>query len=177
MAETPSAKTLLAICVVVVVVLGYDSFRKGREIEHLKSQAAESVSSDTSPVKTAPLKAASLEDQGACARQAAAEFKREGFTSNVGDDFTSHFSAQTGHCYVVMSSTTVKNNIPTTSKTLSDAFEGKIFGSYFWINLQGKKFWEVQPSECKVTMPNGEEKRCTSSDAWDELTKAYTDAP
>jgi len=51
---------------------------------------------------------------------------------------------------MVTTSTAATNNIPSNSRTLSDAFEGKVYGNYFWINTQG--FWEVEPQECKVTL-------------------------
>jgi len=60
-----------------------------------------------------------------------------------------------------------------TSKTLTDAFEGKVYGNYIWSTQKGKKYWEVPPLECKVTLPSGEEKACHSSDEFDELVKQY----
>jgi hypothetical protein len=59
------------------------------------------------------------------------------------------------------------------SKNLSDAFEGKVYGSYVWVNTQHKKFWEVDPMECYVVSPTGERKECKSSDEYDSLSSAY----
>jgi len=140
-ASTPTVRALLAGCAVVIAVLIYDSIQRGREIELLKAQTLSpaSTAAPVAPKVVAPVKAASMADQAACAKQAASEFKREGFKDGSMDDFTSHFSAATGHCYMVTTSTAATNNIPTNSRTLSDAFEGKVYGNYFWINTQGEE--------------------------------------
>lgn len=168
-------KALLAGCAVVIAVLVYDNIQRGRKIELLKAQTLPPVltTAPVAPKAVAPVKAANMADQAACAKQAASEFKREGCM----DDFMSHFSTTTGHCYMVTTSTTPMNNIPTNSRTLSDAFEGKVCGNYFWINTQGKKFWEVEPKECKLTIPNGEDKICKADGEWDSLVKMYMEAP
>jgi subtilisin family serine protease len=119
--------------------------------------------------------APSLELQGRCAKQAAEVFKQEGYGTEPLADFTNHYSGKMGRCFVVISNTKVTGNVSSADKSLSDAFEGKVYGSYTWINSQGKKYWEVAPSVCTVTLPSGEEKKCQSSEEWDELVKAYTE--
>jgi hypothetical protein len=59
------------------------------------------------------------------------------------------------------------------TKTLSDAFEGKGYGSYMWRSDPVKKYWEVRPFVCSVKLPSGEEKACTSTEEFDELAKYY----
>ena len=59
-----------------------------------------------------------------------------------------------------------------TNKFLSNAFEGKSFAEYAWRSDKVKKYWEVKPFVCKVTLPSGEDKNCESSDEWEELVGA-----
>jgi hypothetical protein len=56
---------------------------------------------------------------------------------------------------------------------VSDAFEGKSYAEYAWKSEKGKKYWEVKPFVCKVTLPSGEKKDCASSDEFDDLVKVY----
>jgi hypothetical protein len=54
-----------------------------------------------------------------------------------------------------------------------DANEGKDFATYLWHSDKVKKYWEVRPFDCTVTLPSGDKKTCTSSDEFDELVRAY----
>ncbi len=60
-----------------------------------------------------------------------------------------------------------------TSRVVSDAFEGKVYAHYLWRSDKVKKYWEVPPLQCAVTLPSGEEKNCHSSDEFDALVKEY----
>jgi hypothetical protein len=119
----------------------------------------------------------SLEQQGRCVKQAAEVFKQEGYGTGDTADFTNHYSGRMGRCFVVISESRVDGNVASLDKNLSDAFEGKVYGSYEWVNREHKKYWEVAPSGCKVTLPSGEEKTCQSEEEWDQLVKAYTEVP
>jgi len=66
-----------------------------------------------------------------------------------------------------------KSYVPTVFRTVSDAFEGKVYAEYFWCNDKGKKYWEVAPFMCKVTLLNGEEKFCNTTDEYEELIKQF----
>lgn len=90
-------------------------------------------------------------------------------------EFTNHYSAKLGRCFVVTKSTSVTENIIANQRLLVDAYEGKVLGTYEWINSEHKKYWEVVPTECSVTLPSGEEKKCQSDDEWDNLVKNYTE--
>lgn len=119
----------------------------------------------------------SLETQEKCARQAAAEYKQEGLENTPMSEFTNHYSAKLGRCFVVTKNTSVSGNVSSTQKLLVDAYEGKVLGTYEWINSEHKKYWEVAPSKCTVTFPTNVEKECQSDDEWDNLIKAYMDTP
>lgn len=60
-----------------------------------------------------------------------------------------------------------------TAKKVMDAFESKVYANYVWSTRPGKKFWEVPPLECTVTLLSGEESTCHSSAEFDSLVKQY----
>lgn len=123
-----------------------------------------------------PPPAPSLELQGRCAKQAAETFKQQGFGTERFAYFANHYSAKMGRCFIVITNTLASGTGTQTDRNLSDAFEGKEYGSYVWFSSPGKKYWEVPPSSCSVTLPSGEEKKCQSDDEWDNLVKAYMEA-
>ncbi len=114
-------------------------------------------------------KTASLDLQEKCARQSQAAFRRDGFEKEQLASFSNHYSEKLNRCFVQYDST--KGNL--VSKVVSDAFEGKVYGSYMWRADKVKKYWEVPPIQCTVTLPSGEEKTCHSSDEFDSLVKEY----
>ncbi len=116
-----------------------------------------------------------LHMQHDCAAQALIEFRRENLpnSSVISDHFTNHYNASLNKCLMVPQTTMVMGTTPSTAKVLYDAFEGKDYGNYMWINSQGKQFWEVAPTECSVTNPSGREHKCASSEEFDNLAKQY----
>jgi hypothetical protein len=116
---------------------------------------------------------AGIELQEKCARQAREEFKSEGFESEKGAEFSSHFNRRMGKCFVLIQNSTITRNIPATSKTLLDAYEGRVYAEYVWSNSQGKKYWEVAPMICDVVAPSGEKQVCHSDDEFEESIKIY----
>ncbi len=144
--------------------LSRDSRNQQREILELQSKL------DAIP------KTASLELQGKCAAQAREEFILEGYkTTDQFASFSSHYNLKLNKCFVLTQNTDTKTSRGeiVTSETLVDAFEGKVFGTYIWSSRKGKKFWEVPPLQCKVTLTSGEDQVCHSSDEFDEGVKHY----
>jgi hypothetical protein len=124
---------------------------------------------------------ANLELQEKCAKQAREQFKldrrdyeedaaKAGAAKEDYAVFTNHYNEKLNKCFMVTES---QVSGTTTYKFLSDAFERKLYGSYNWQMVPGKKYWEVPPRTCTVTLPTGEEKICHSSDEFDELIKYY----
>lgn len=154
---------LIGMLCVAVVVLLFQMHSQSVALKALQQQKAQ-----TPPIP-------SLELQEKCAKQAAVEYRQEGLDAKPMAEFTDHYSATLGRCFVITKNTETTGNVISTHKLLTDAYEGKVYGDYLWINSQGKKYWEVAPTDCSVTLPSGEEKQCKSSEEWDELAKAYTD--
>lgn len=123
---------------------------------------------------------ASLDLQEKCAKQAHEEFRRLGWkeqqATDIGvsqADYTNHYNGHLNRCLVVIEITSTTGNTIWTTKTLSDAFEGKTYGDYLWHTDQVKKYWEVPPVTCSVTLPSGEEKACHSEAEFSDLVKIY----
>jgi hypothetical protein len=123
----------------------------------------------------AATKSANLDMQEKCAKQARIEFNRAGFDKDETANFTNHYNPKLNKCFVDIFSAKshLTPYVPTAFRSVSDAFEGKGFGEYMWINNSGKKYWEVKPFVCKVTLLSGEEKYCESDKEFDELVKIY----
>jgi hypothetical protein len=68
--------------------------------------------------------------------------------------------------------TIVANTIFTT-KFVLDAFERKSYAEYTWKTDPVKKYWEVPPTECVVTLADRTRKICKSSEEFDALVKPY----
>jgi hypothetical protein len=123
-------------------------------------------------------KQVSLDLQQQCAVQARKEFEVDGWS---GKDhplaaFVNHYNAKLGRCFMSVEDTTQPDKRESTfftNKFVSDAFEGKSYAQYEWKSEKGKKYWEVKPFQCEVTLPSGEKKNCESSDEFDELVKVY----
>jgi len=118
---------------------------------------------------------ASLDLQEKCAKQAQAAFDKMSFQDRTLASFTSHYNIKIKRCFIE----TEQNWVPGGAdrwwnyKFVTDAYEGKDFGSYAWLSDKVKKYWEVPPVACKVTLPSGDDKSCKSSEEFDYLIKVY----
>jgi hypothetical protein len=120
-------------------------------------------------------KSKTLDLQEQCAKQAEEVFKFGKWDKESLADYTNHYNATLNKCFIEIQSMDAKTAPPDifTNKTVSDAFEGKGYGEYMWKSDRVKKYWEVPPLQCRVTLPSGEERFCHSSDEFDQLIKQY----
>ena len=120
-----------------------------------------------------------LDLQAKCAAQARKEFEYEGLVGKDMAGYESHYSPEMKRCFVATSLTDAKTNpkVIWTTRTVVDAFEGKECATYVWHTEEGKKYWEVPPFQCEVTVPSGEKKICHSDDEFEELIKPYMGGP
>jgi hypothetical protein len=118
---------------------------------------------------------ATLDLQEKCAKQAQKAFDKMQFQDRTLASFTNHYNVKLNRCFIETEQEMVPGgpDIFWTYKFVSDAYEGKDFGSYVWHSDKVKKYWEVPPFQCQVTLPSGEEKLCKSSDEFDDLIKVY----
>jgi hypothetical protein len=120
------------------------------------------------------LKVPSLDLQEKCAKQALAEFKLEGGDDKPGGSFLSHYDGKLKKCFAETLDGGVDKILHKAyvNRSVTDAFEGRIYAQYYWVNLKDLKYWEVAPSTCKVTLPaSGEQRNCHSLDEFDSLVK------
>ena len=158
--------TAAAVCGLVILALLWRGQREAlqgqeRQIENLSAQ----LESNSATVD--------LELQSKCARQAGEEFKLEGLDHEHFASYSNHFNKQLGKCFGATQNSSFTSGIPSTSKNLVDAYEGRVLAVYWWTNPSGKKYWAVSPIGCEVIMPSGEKKTCHSSEEFDELIKVY----
>ncbi len=89
-------------------------------------------------------------------------------------DYTNHYDPRLNKCFVLVQYSDHKiQEIIYTYRILEDAFESKVYGEYSWHTEKNKFFWDVPPTECKVTLPSGGEKNCHSLEEFDALVKQY----
>jgi hypothetical protein len=106
--------------------------------------------------------------QKKCADQASAAFNEMGLRKEPAS-YTNRCQQKLNRCFIEIQ--TIKDRSFHT--TVQDAFEGRGYAEYFWINLDGKKYWELKPYLCKVVLLSGEEKACQSQQEFQELVKIY----
>ena len=131
------------------------------------------------PASPEPTEAtATLPEQKMCAEQAKASFDEFEKAPTRGlkivtfsTSYTNHFDVKTTTCYVeIFDSFSIDGGqTMTTSKTVSDAFEGREYASYMWSSDKVKKYWEVKPSICSVKPHGRSEITCQSDDEFDRL--------
>jgi hypothetical protein len=124
---------------------------------------------DLSAKLEAVTKAANLDLQEKCANQASYAFRELGWKKEPFAAYANHYHPKLNRCFIEIYST----KAPSVSMSVSDAFEGKVYAEYFWINAHGKKYWEVRPDTCKVTLLSGDEQTCNSQEEFEQLIKVY----
>lgn len=164
---------LIFVLLVAVCVLGWMVHAQTTSISALQSEVHKlEAKTELKPV-------ASLELQEKCAAQARKEYNASGWNDNKEHPmagFTNHYNMTLGKCFMVVEDTSEAKPRDGTffkNKYVTDAFEGKSYAEYAWKSDKVKKYWEVKPFVCKVTLPSAEDKNCESSDEWEELVKAY----
>jgi hypothetical protein len=112
---------------------------------------------------------ADLNLQQKCAEQARKEFTAWGWAKNPMASFENHYNSHLNKCFMLISDMSTVGDTTFTNKNLSDAFEGRSYAEYMWHTVKDKKYWEVSPSLCKVTLPSGEDTFCQSDVEFDDL--------
>lgn len=115
-------------------------------------------------------KAGSLDQQEKCATRSRKDFEDWGYINKDGADFVSHYNAALDRCFIQ-----TQNRMPggVFYRDLFDAYSGKQYGEYGWEENPSKKYWEVPPFSCHVTLPSGEDRSCQSDDDFQKLAAVY----
>jgi hypothetical protein len=143
-----------------------------------KSAPATSTTAAPAPSVANNARQATLAQQKMCADQAQRSFNESDFSKPKKTDtenyqYTSHYDAAANVCYIMVSGTYNGNGKPAASDVVYDAFEGRMYANYVWINTQNKKYWEVPPMICSVKPRGGDEIICHSSDEFETLIDKY----
>jgi hypothetical protein len=115
---------------------------------------------------------ATLAEQKMCDEQALKRFHEYTEKNEKFATYTSHYDPSVNVCYVRVNRVTA-DKFPMDNSNVFDAFEGRMYASYMWMNPQGKKYWEVSPSDCEINIPGKDKIVCKSSDEFSELTEKY----
>ena len=162
-------KKLAVISLLIVVALSLQLYRQQMRITALEKRAEseKKSGSDTKPT-------ASLEYQGKCAEQAARFYKEGRFKNDDYHSFENHYSPILNKCFIkVIAMDENPGRTFVTSRVIYDAYEGKEYAQYIWESDKKKKYWEVPPIICNVTLADGPPTRCNSDKEFDELIKSY----
>ena len=107
---------------------------------------------------------ATLQQQKMCDEQAKKKFHEDNPKPNGTTDYTSHYDARANVCYMMVHYVSTEGGKASVLDNVYDAFEGRTYASYTWINSEGKKYWEVAPMECWVK-PLGQQKQTCKDSA------------
>jgi hypothetical protein len=164
-------KTLLALTFILSVAIAGGLYWNWKQTNVIKDQQrmlerlTSKMASDKSTVQQ-------FNFEERCAKQAGEDFKQWGWDKK-GPTVVSgnHYNQKLNRCFMLIEDNNIAGLVQT--KTLVDVFEGKTLGFYMWRGQKDKKYWEVPPSWCEVTLPSGEKKVCKSGEEFDELVKVY----
>jgi hypothetical protein len=117
---------------------------------------------------------ASLSQQKQCADQSKRAFDEyvasvKNSKDGMGYEFTSHFDQKNNICYILVHGGPMMNRKPAFSYLVFDAYEGRQYADYFWMNTEKKKYWEVSPLVCNVQPRNAEQIFCQSDEEFASL--------
>lgn len=119
----------------MVVLLGCTDNQKLEKLERENRELRAKVA--TLPAN------ASLELQEKCAKQARIEFVAQGWNKERLTGFTNHYNSIVNKCFMEVESHGAASQtpfVPTISRTITDAFEGKGYAEYYWSNNTQKKY-------------------------------------
>ena len=162
-----NVKVLIIIVLCAVIGLGALLFRQNATIVSQETKLA-AVDAELSALKQQS-KSVSLDLQVKCSEQAHKTFVQSRF--NAG--YENHYNAKLKKCFIDMQDTTSQGKEYLTNRYVSDAIEGKLYGTYAWHSAHNKKYWEVPPTICEVESLQGEKQRCNSEEEFSKLVQVY----
>lgn len=135
---------------------------------HSRSVNVAKTAGEAQPLFTPEV--ASLAQQKMCDEQAAKKFGENGHGKY--DTYTSHYDPTVNVCYIRVHSISAEK-FPMVTDVVYDAFGGRVYANYMWINSHNKKYWEVSPSTCEIHIPDKPDETCKTDTEFDELTEKY----
>ena len=124
-----------------------------------------------------PALAQSLPEQKMCVKQARAAFeywkKAEKDQAAASSDYQNHFNTRLKKCFVLIESRGSVSEEYFNSALLMDANERRVYASYVWNSMKGKKYWEVPPLACQLVPISEEKTECSSREEFDAFVAKY----
>lgn len=149
--------SVTVLLIIAVGILGLIAYRQAIALRHQRQQGLTAN--------------ASLELQEKCAKQAR-EYLSQFENKNLVDT-QNHYNVGLNKCFVETHSESLELGNRVESKVLTDAFEGKDYGTFIFISKPNQADYLVPPVECKVMLPSKGETICKSSDEFDALVNQY----
>lgn len=142
----------------LVILLGCDT--QGRSVNAAKPAG------EAQPVFTP--EAASLAQQKMCDEQAAKKFREYTGGSTTLSKYTSRYDPSVNVCYIRVYY--VGGNPVTVEDTVYDAFGGRVYAAYGWIDSPGDG---PRITACKILIPDKPDQLCKSITEFNELVERY----
>ena len=111
-----------------------------------------------------------LAQQKLCDEQAGKRFQEDKHSNYT--SYTSHYDPTANVCYIRVNSTS-SEKFPVVVDMVYDAFGGRVYANYMWIDSQNKKYREGTPSKCELDIPGKPVEECKSLEQFDALTEKY----
>jgi len=156
---------LLVIAVLALAIIAYQQWQNSNAVSARVQALEEKVATRK--------EGASLVLQAQCADHARKTFKEFGYKPSDMAGYESHYSVKYNKCFMITSNTKPTGKEVMTFMNLTDAIEGRDYGTYSWLSQPNKKYWEVKPFMCNVLMPTGERQSCESQDEFENLANTY----
>ncbi len=115
--------------------------------EKLSQQLQVSQSKSNINVKIAK---GTLDLQERCAKAAEEFFMKNKSGDSTIEDYRNHYNQELNKCFILMNSTKCDKSGCTNTENLVDVFSRKDYAGWFWMNNEGKKYWEVEPQSCEL---------------------------
>jgi hypothetical protein len=113
-----------------------------------------------------------LAQQKLCDEQARNKFREDKHSTSTYSSYTSHYDPTVNVCYIRVNSTSTET-FPVVVDMVYDAFGGRVYANYEWIDSQNKKYREGSPSTCELDIPGKPVEKCKSLEQFDVLTEKY----
>lgn len=101
------------------------------------------------------------------------DYFKDGFTGSeiIAPGFISHYNTKLNLCFIwIQYLMTIKGADEKifTNQDVFDAVSRKVYASYSWSTVEGKKYWEVKPTVCEML-----DKKCVSQEEFESFAKSF----
>jgi len=113
----------------------------------------------------------SLNFDAMCKAQAEKEFRKN--WNEKGASYQNHYNTKLKKCLMLIETLGQVGDQPSISKTLLDAYEGRVYATFYFVADKVKKYWEVPPKECTLVPSFSNKRYCTTEEEFEEFVAQY----